>query len=99
MAHAHVPRHALALEYAARGLALADGTGRAMRYRVSVGFHAAGEVMPLHGPLETLTHRGAGDIDDLTGLEHVDFELAAGGHLSPSTLAAPNFLRGLPTTA
>src|SRR5258708_27739640 len=52
--------------------------------------------MPLHGALETLTHRGAGDIDDLTGLEHVDFDLAAGGQLFAFTLAEAEFLRAIP---
>src|ERR1700677_4576528 len=52
--------------------------------------------MPLHGALETLAHGGAGDIDDLPGLEHVDFELAAGGQLLAFTLAQTEFLRGIP---
>src|SRR5262249_30270774 len=81
VAHAHVTRHALALEDAARGLALTDGTGGAMRHRVSVGLHAARKVVPLHGALETLADGGAGHIDDLTHLEHVDLDFAAGGEI------------------
>ena len=49
IAHAHVARHALTLEHAARRLALADRSRRAMRQRVAVGLHAARKVMPLHG--------------------------------------------------
>ena len=76
--HAHVTRHALALENASRRLALADGTRGAMRYRVAVGLHAARKIMALHGAGKALAHRGAGDIDDLARGEHVDFQLAAG---------------------
>ncbi len=46
---AHVARHALALEHAARRLALADGARRAVRHRVAVGLHAAREIVALHG--------------------------------------------------
>jgi len=42
-----------------------------------VGFHAAGKIMALHGALKAFAYRGAGDIDDLAGLEHIDFEFAA----------------------
>src|SRR6202041_160084 len=52
--------------------------------------------MPLHGALKALAHRGAGDIDDLPGLEHVDLELAAGRQLVAFTFTQAEFLRGVP---
>src|SRR5690242_8622167 len=41
--HAHVARHALAFEHAARSLALTNRAGAAMRHRIAMAGHAAGE--------------------------------------------------------
>src|SRR6185437_5220829 len=75
--HAHVAGHPPALEHAARGLALADGAGRAVRHRHAVGRRQATEVVPLHRAREALAFRRAGDVDPLAGLEEVHFDLGA----------------------
>jgi hypothetical protein len=95
VAYAHVARHALALEHAARSLALADRARRAVRHRISVGFHAAREIVALHGALEAFAYRGTGDIDDLARAEHVDFDFAAGRQCVAFPLAQSEFLRGI----
>ena len=84
--------HALALEDATRSLALTDRTGRAVRHRVTVGLHAAREVVTLHRARKALTDRGARDIDDLTRREHVDFEFSAGGQGLAFALLEAKFL-------
>ena len=87
--------HALALEHTARGLALADGARRAMRHGVSVGFHAAREVVSLHGAGESLADRGAGDIDHLAHREHVDLDLTAHGERLALALLQAEFPRSV----
>src|SRR5690606_6082527 len=74
---AHVAGHLLAREHAARGLALADGTRRAVRQRVAVGGVAHGEVVPLDRALEALALGHAGHVHHLADLEDVGLDLAA----------------------
>src|ERR1700738_2744744 len=88
-------RHALALKDASRRLALTDGTRRAVRYRVAVSLHAARKIVALHGAGETLTHRSAGDIDDLTRGEHVDFQFGAGCQRVAFAQVQTEFLGGV----
>src|SRR6185312_15551246 len=75
--HAHVTGHPAALEYAARGLALSDGSRRAMRHRHAVGCRQTAEIVALHHAREALADRGAGDIHRIAGLEEVHFDLRA----------------------
>ncbi len=71
--------HALALEHASRGLALADRARRAVEQRGAVRSRATREVVPLDGAGEALADGGAGHVDGLALGEHVDLELGAGG--------------------
>src|SRR5579859_1001082 len=75
----HVARHLLAREHATRGLTLTDRTRRTMRQRVTVGSVTHGEVVALDGALEALALRHAGDVNNLTHLEHV-VSLDLGAH-------------------
>src|SRR6185312_1605241 len=68
---AHLTGHLLAREHAARGLALADRTRRAVRQRVAVGGVAHREVPALDRALEALALGHARDVDDLADREHV----------------------------
>ena len=74
---AHVAGHALAREHAARRLALADRAGRAVEQRRAVGGRATREVVALDRAREALADRGAGDVHDLAGREHVHLDLGA----------------------
>src|SRR5690606_39220960 len=74
---AHVARHLLAGEHAARRLALADGARGAVRPRVAVRRVAHGEVVALDRALEALALGDAGHVDLLAHLEHVGAQLAA----------------------
>ena len=65
-----------------------------MRYRVSVGLHAAREVVALHGAGESLADRRAGHVDHLTHREHVDLDLAAHGERLALALLQAEFPRG-----
>ena len=89
--HAHVTRHALALEHAARRLALADGARGTMRQRDTVGGMVAGEVVPLHGAGKALADGGAGHVDDFADLETVDLELGAFLQVRTLTLGEAEF--------
>src|ERR1700722_10189462 len=88
-------RHALTLEHASRGLALTDGTRRAVRHRVTVGLHAAREIMALHRALETLADRGSGDIDNLPYGKHINLEFTALLKRVSLALAQSKFLGGV----
>ena len=74
----HVAGHLLARKHAARRLALADRTRRAVRQRVAVRRVAHGEVPALDRALEALALRDALDVDDLAHFEDVGLDLAAG---------------------
>ena len=67
--HTHVARHALALEHAARRLALADRARRSVRHGHTVRGMVTGEVVTLHRAGEALADRGARDIDDRADFE------------------------------
>src|SRR5690606_9934251 len=62
---------------AARGLALADRAGRAVRQRVAVRRVAHAEVPALDRALEALALGHALDVDQLADLENVGLDLAA----------------------
>jgi hypothetical protein len=78
---AHVAGHALALEHASRGLALADRAGGAVEHRRAVRSRAAREVVPLHRAGKALADGRARDVDDLALGEQVDLELGARGEI------------------
>src|SRR5690606_16998197 len=85
LAHgAHVARHLLAREHAARRLALADRARRAVRQRVAVRGVAHAEVPALDRALEALALGHALDVDLLAHLEDVGLDLAA--HLEATDL-------------
>ena len=67
--HAHVTGHALALEHAARRLALADRARGSVRHGHTVRGMVTAEVVTLHRAGEALADGGARDIDDLASLE------------------------------
>ena len=77
----HVARHALALEHAARGLALADGARRTVRHGHAVRGMVAGEVVTLHRAGEALADRGARDVDDGAHFEQARLDFAAHGEV------------------
>ena len=78
---AHVARHALALEHAARGLALADGARSSVRHGHTVRGVVAGEVVTLHRAGEALADRGARDINDRADFEDARLDFAAHGEV------------------
>src|SRR5690606_38936559 len=85
LAHgAHVARHLLAREHAARRLALADRAPRAVLQRVAGRGVAHAEVPALDRALEALALGHALDVDLLAHLEDVGLDLAA--HLEAADL-------------
>src|SRR5262249_4898127 len=93
--HAHVAGHALALEHATRGLALADGAGRTVRHGHAVRGRQTAEVVTLHGAREALARGGAGDVHDLADGEQVDLELAASGQVRALAVGEAELDQGL----
>src|SRR5690606_3481965 len=67
----HMARHLLSFEHLARVLALTSRTVRAVHNRNTVRCAQAAEVPALHGALEALALRGAGDVHELAGDEMV----------------------------
>src|SRR5690606_4591716 len=65
----HVTGHLLAREHTTRVLRHTDGTGDAVRDRVTVGIALTCEVVALDGTGETLTDGGTGDVDLLAFFE------------------------------
>src|SRR5690606_33913370 len=78
----HVAGHLLARENATRGLALAQGTRRAMRQRVTVGCIAHTEVVALDGALEALTLGDALDVYRLADFKDVCLDFATDGEIA-----------------
>src|SRR6266571_1924576 len=74
---AHVTGHLLVLEGLAGILTSAGRTDRTMRYRDAVGGTKPAEIPALHAAGKPLTHRGAGDIDELADHEMVGLNLGA----------------------
>src|SRR6202166_1729768 len=74
---AHVTGHLLVLEGLAGILASAGRADRTMRYRHAVGGAQAAEIPALHAAGETLTDRGAGNVDELPDHEMVGLDLGA----------------------
>src|SRR5690606_40921284 len=90
---AQVASHALAGEDAARILRLADRAGHAVRTGVTVRGALRTEVVALDGAGETLTDRGARDVDLVAGSEHrFDGDDRAGGELGGAGGATAIFL-------
>src|SRR6201996_3580229 len=74
---AHMARHLLVLEGLAGILTAAGRTDRTVRDRDAVGGAQAAEIPALHAAGETLTDRGAGDVDELPDHEMVGLDLGA----------------------
>src|SRR5664279_3185440 len=74
---AHVTGHLLVLEGLAGILTSAGRADRTMRYRHTVGGAKAAEIPALHAAGETLTDRGAGNVDELPDHEMVGLNLGA----------------------
>src|SRR5262249_58690731 len=66
--------HLHALEHTRRCGACADRSGRAVLLVIAVARALPLEVVALHGACEALPLADAGDVDALTGLEHIGVE-------------------------
>src|SRR5580693_5466217 len=74
---AHVAGHLLVLEGLAGVLTATGRTDRTVRDRHTVGGAKSAEIPALHAAGETLTDRGAGDVDELTDHEMIGLNLGA----------------------